>query len=223
MFGNEALDALQSRWSCLTTEEKEAIKTQADQSRDQIHTEARKHRSGKEFHVHMLEAVQNMSLEIAEDIACEIEKPEMVYAIELEILRGVFSPEMLAWERACGHLDAAINDPIVKLNPAVLSVLSEVYTSALDADLSTKTGSLLFGVQRAIQENISKRASDNAKKKNSAAREFVADAYKNRDDMEQSKASFSKQYALLVKQKFGVIIGGDTIARDWLPKSGIGK
>ena len=54
--------------------------------------------------------------------------------------------------------------------------------------------------------------------KNVAMREWVLSEWKSRPDQSQGKAAFSRQYSLLVKQKSGLLVNPDTIARDWLPK-----
>jgi hypothetical protein len=59
-----------------------------------------------------------------------------------------------------------------------------------------------------------------AGKKNANIREWVLEQWESRNDKGQSKASFSKQYASLVKSKYQITIGADTIARDWLPRGG---
>jgi len=80
--------------------------------------------------------------------------------------------------------------------------------------------------QEALKRGVSQIASDNAKSKNARARAWVLSEWLNRDDQGQSKASFARQYAALVKTKFRDTDKGkdqtvtpETIARDWLPKT----
>lgn len=55
--------------------------------------------------------------------------------------------------------------------------------------------------------------------KNEPIREWVMNAWKNREDKGQSKAAFSREYVKLVKHKFGQLVTAETIARAWLPKT----
>lgn len=54
--------------------------------------------------------------------------------------------------------------------------------------------------------------------KNVAVREWVLSEWEKRPDKSQGKAAFSRQYSQLVKQKKGLVVNPDTIAREWLPK-----
>jgi hypothetical protein len=61
-----------------------------------------------------------------------------------------------------------------------------------------------------------------AMKKNEDPKEWVLQQWKDRPDPGQSKRSFGRQYAPLVKKKFpkkaSAAVTPETIARDWLPK-----
>lgn len=57
-----------------------------------------------------------------------------------------------------------------------------------------------------------------AMSKNEAARNWVINEWSGRVDRGQSKASFARQYAPLLKAKFRLGVTTDTIKRDWLPK-----
>lgn len=65
----------------------------------------------------------------------------------------------------------------------------------------------------------STRARKSAQSKNAEPRAWVLSEWQNRTDKGQSKASFARQYAPLVKAKFDVLVNADTISRDWLPKA----
>ncbi|MFO1245498.1 MAG: hypothetical protein U1E71_10005 [Ramlibacter sp.] len=58
-----------------------------------------------------------------------------------------------------------------------------------------------------------------ASAKNAHPRAWVVEQWRDRKDKNQSKASFARQHASLVKNKFKVSVSADTIARDWIPKS----
>ena len=55
-------------------------------------------------------------------------------------------------------------------------------------------------------------------KKNKYIRAWVLSEWEIRSDLCQSKNSFGKQYAQLVKKKYEIAITSETISRDWLPK-----
>ena len=71
---------------------------------------------------------------------------------------------------------------------------------------------------KALEIGYSQHKSDIAKAKNVEPRTWVSDAWKNRNDRGQSKASFSRMFAPLVKKTFDLGVTAETIARDWLPK-----
>ncbi len=73
--------------------------------------------------------------------------------------------------------------------------------------------------EKALTLGYSQYKSEIAKGKNSGARNWVVEQWKSRTDRAQSKASFGIQYASLVKKQFGLTVTGNTISRDWLPKS----
>jgi hypothetical protein len=64
--------------------------------------------------------------------------------------------------------------------------------------------------------SIALAASRAAKSKNQPARDWVASEWRNRADKGQSKASFARMLAPLVKKKFGVSVTPDRIARYWV-------
>ena len=68
----------------------------------------------------------------------------------------------------------------------------------------------------------STRARKSAQSKNAEPRAWVLSEWQNRTDKGQSKASFARQYATLVKKRFpkdSAAVTPETIARDWLPKA----
>ncbi len=79
-------------------------------------------------------------------------------------------------------------------------------------------GLIEFAGRRALKEGVSRRTSDAAKSKNAKPREWVRNEWASRSDKGQSKASFARQYAPLVKKRFGVDVTPEQISRVWLPK-----
>lgn len=74
--------------------------------------------------------------------------------------------------------------------------------------------------EQATKQAISQRAADIARQKNAKERAWVLKEWESRTDLDQSKASFARQYVPLVKQRFGKRVTEDTIKHDWLPKTG---
>lgn len=224
MIKDETVEALAKQWDGLTRCEKDAVITEAEVMRKHVRAEmeSRFEPVGIEGSLHW--SFINSSYEIAKGIAEGFgSDPDFVYAVELATLKAALSPKMLAWEHARQYLFKALNDPYVMDNPATAELFLHAYSEVLDASPFTQKDDLFWRMKYfAAKEKISDRASSAAKSKNAVAREFVVTAYNNRTDKGQSKASFSTQYAGLVKSKFQIIIGADTIARDWLPKSGKG-
>lgn len=73
-------------------------------------------------------------------------------------------------------------------------------------------------VQLVREQSRSQCASRAATEKNAVAREWVCAAWAGRSDASQSKGSFARQYAALLKQRFGVSLTDRQIAERWLPK-----
>ncbi len=74
---------------------------------------------------------------------------------------------------------------------------------------------------KALELGYSQHKSNIAKSKNAQPRAWVLSEWNNRQDKGQSKASFARQYAPMVKKRFpkdSAAVTPETIARDWLPK-----
>ena len=75
--------------------------------------------------------------------------------------------------------------------------------------------------KKALEIGYSQHKSAVAKSKNAEPRAWVLSEWTNRQDRGQSKASFARQYAPMVKKRFpkdSAAVTPETIARDWLPK-----
>lgn len=81
------------------------------------------------------------------------------------------------------------------------------------------TWEFLFAIQKmAFLAGMSHDKRMTAQKKHLKPKEWVLQHWEARTDLGQSKASFARQYAPLVKKLFSVTVTPETIARDWLPK-----
>lgn len=84
------------------------------------------------------------------------------------------------------------------------------------------TWEFLFAIQKmAFRAGMSHAKRMTALKKNRKAKEWVNQEWEARTDLGQSKNSFGRQYAPMVKKRFpkdSAAVTPDTIARYWLPK-----
>ena len=73
--------------------------------------------------------------------------------------------------------------------------------------------------QRFLDRSIASYRAEIARSKNAAPRAWCLSQWESRTDKGQSKASFARQYAPMVKKSFSLIVTPETIARDWLPRA----
>jgi hypothetical protein len=122
-----------------------------------------------------------------------------------------------AWDRVCVILQAAMVDPVICKSQSAVEFL-QIMHSVANTTCGTEDVDGVMQVFRPVF--ASQRAFDNSaiSKPPSSARRWVRDEWFDRTDKGQSKAAFARQYSALVKQKYGISVTPDTIARDWLPK-----
>jgi len=120
-----------------------------------------------------------------------------------------------AWLRIVDVMDLALLNPGITNNAHAAEFCSMVRQLAVCARGYSTIDQVLAPLKTAAK---SMHASDVASKKNADPRAWVLKEWSGRTDHGQSKASFARQYASLVKAKFGLDVTPDTIARDWLPK-----
>lgn len=70
--------------------------------------------------------------------------------------------------------------------------------------------------QKFVEQAHSAHKAEIARSKNAAARAWVLEQWLGRADKKQSKASFGRQFAHLVKINFDASVAPETIYRDWL-------
>ncbi len=70
--------------------------------------------------------------------------------------------------------------------------------------------------QKFVEQAHSAHKAEIARAKNAAARAWVLEHWLGRADKKQSKASFGRQFAHLVKINFDASVAPETIYRDWL-------
>ena len=107
-----------------------------------------------------------------------------------------------------------VNQEWMRLFPSAAERVNRIW--------ETSSSGLAVGMFEAGQKiERSTRARKSAQSKNAEPRAWVLSEWQNRTDKGQSKASFAKQYAPLVKKRFpkdSAAVNPETIARDWLPK-----
>ena len=143
------------------------------------------------------------------------------YLLELGILESLQDPRVLAIEALARHLLAAFDDTAIHANSGVVALLQHAWDE-LDYMDSQSTPSEIFHVMRheAAKTAVSQRSAQAARSKNIEPRAWVATKWAARIDRGQSKSSFARQYAPLVKKQYGLDVTPDTIARAWLSKAG---
>lgn len=113
----------------------------------------------------------------------------------------------------------ACEDEAIIASPATLTLAKAIAAFLAEASIGANIHEVFEPLTaQAAKEAISNEKRNAARSKNSTERQFVLSAWESRTDKGQSKASFARQYAGLVKTKFLTEVTADTIARDWLPK-----
>ncbi len=143
------------------------------------------------------------------------------WAFECASLERLFSPEGMAWEMAQRHIEAAMADPRIAANPDVVEMLSDALLCIDWNVYGRPPGENVWHwlvSHESVQKARSHQASQAAKAKNAKPRQWVINQWRDRTDVSQSKSSFARQYASLVKTNYRLEVTPETIARDWLPK-----
>jgi hypothetical protein len=138
-------------------------------------------------------------------------EPEAVAIVEAYFLEE----DERAWLRIVDAMDLALLNPGITNNAHAADFCSIVRQLALSARGSSTIDQVLAPLKKAAK---SMHASDAASKKNEQARAWVAQQWRDRSDLAQSKAAFANDIAPMVRKKFSNGLTADTIARYWLPK-----
>ncbi len=227
MISDERRIQILENWERLTQEEKDDIKRQAEQLRaEAANWGPFYHWQFCRLHEHSGEVAFAMALHAKNGF---VDSPKSfkhvkdigVPAFEVEILNELRSPEILALNRICSYLDRALCDPIVNQSFDAIELIESWFARISETAFGLRSSDEINPNPRKIAKSaISRHSAENAANKNSEPREWVREQWKKRTDLKQSKASFARQYVHLVKDKYKVKVTAETIARDWLPKSG---
>jgi len=128
----------------------------------------------------------------------------------------MFNPKTKAWMRITEVINVAQSDPAIADNPDAMEFLAMMKTLSDEAWGHWNIRNVLKPLVDFLK---SENASFAASQKNEEPRKWVLSEWLNRPDQGQKKAPFSRQYALLVKKKFGLIVLPEQISRNWLPKT----
>lgn len=120
-----------------------------------------------------------------------------------------------AWDRVAQRLGELVLDADITKNSATVELLLIVKSLAETVDGSEDIDEVMGYFEPVFN---SQKASDNsaASKPSPEARWWVCAEWANRKDPKQSKRAFAREYRVLVKKKFDVLITEETIYRDWL-------
>lgn len=140
--------------------------------------------------------------------------------LKLALLYEFLSPHYVATATACRHLFAAINDPIVAENPAILALLQETLVEVQGSHGETPYDSFFWQIKRgAGKAAVSERASKNVGARYTKTREakaWVASEWLANTDYPGGKSKFAQNQIAKVRERFGVEVTHPTIYRDWL-------
>ncbi|MFC7433584.1 hypothetical protein ACFQNJ_03575 [Hydrogenophaga bisanensis] len=128
---------------------------------------------------------------------------------------AVFCAETWAWIALRMKLEDILKDPRIEFNPEVVRFVGSMLDLVKSASGHSDYRTVLLPLETQFKRE---QASRSASSKNAAEREWVRREWRNRSDKGQSKASFARQHAQLVKAKFGTDVTSEQIAREWLPK-----
>lgn len=128
---------------------------------------------------------------------------------------AVYSVETLAWNELFWKLKTAKDDPKIEFNQEVVRFIDSMIALIAPASGHWDFERVFAPLETRLKSEHASRA---AKKKNAAPRSWVQREWGDRTDRGQSKASFARQYAPLVKKRFDLDVTQETIKRDWLPK-----
>jgi len=219
MLSLEEMKRVGEEWAAMSPAQKEELQSKVLALRV-------KARKSEPFKVRILETWRLNSDEICEESwnwypVDDYFGEGVSWAVEAAYLERLFSPQVMAWEAAQRHVEAALSDPLVCASPVVRGMF-EVIAVVIDdnsvygPDVSNVWEGLISNLARKQARTAQARLS--AMSKNANPRNWVFREWGKRTDQGQSKAAFARQYSALVKAKFGIEVTPETIARDWLPK-----
>lgn len=221
MLGQDEFRRVGEEWSAMSPSQQHEV-------RERLEIVRRQAKARGPFSVATLRSWQEMSGSICEESATWLWPtqfaPGVEAAFECAILERLLSaPEVMAWEALNRHLQAALGDPAIKSEPTVRGMVEDVLGVIEDnADWAQTDGEPpLWGFlshHEAAKQARSFNARMAARSKNAIPRAWVVSEWNDRTDRGQSKASFGKQYASLVKARFDVDVTPEQIYRAWLPK-----
>lgn len=155
-------------------------------------------------------------------VPLDAEREMLIDWFEGILLMTMMESSVVSWAHVCTHLLRAQEDPVVRANPLAVVFLEEAWIEAEDAFGAFDESALFRRIKSEAAEAAKSESASKGGQARSAnfekARAWVQEEWKNRTDTAQSKASFGRQYAPLVKRKFKKItsITDGTISRDWL-------
>ncbi len=128
-------------------------------------------------------------------------------------------PDTKGGLRLLSLLQEACEDEVIIASPAALALAKALTALLADSSIGATVDEAFKPITSlAKKQAISDDRQKAAKSKNLTERNFTLAAWQSREDKGQKKAAFGRQYANLIKSKYGTVVTPETIARDWLPK-----
>ena len=127
-----------------------------------------------------------------------------------------------SWDRLMEYLASALEDPVIQENIAVSEFLQIMRSVAESTDARDDIDSVMavfggvFASKHAWINGINSRPDP-------TYRRWVEHQWRMTWDQSKGKQAFARWAAVQLKDKFGVKVSVDTIARAWLPRCGAGS
>lgn len=161
----------------------------------------------------VMAGIREVMRDVAEALARERKK--IASSIELALNHSDAKGGM----RLLSRLQEACEDEVIIASPAALALAKAMTALLADSSIGATVDEAFMPISsQAKKEAISDDRRKAARSKNLTERTFTVNAWQSREDKGQKKAAFARQYANLIKSKYGTVVTPETIARDWLPK-----
>lgn len=149
-----------------------------------------------------------------------IRLPELQAEISRIVNVTMNNPDVVAGLALLQILNDACDDPRIKASPKILYHIEVIRDRLSNASIGADDEEIHAPlISEIAKQSISNDRRNAAASKNSAPRKWVLKEWEIRSDKGQSKASFARQHAPFVKNKFKLNVTPETISRDWLPKA----
>ena len=146
----------------------------------------------------------------------ESPKDEFSQEFWLEYVQDSESPLGAAWDRIVDTLMEAVTDPTISNNQVAVEFLHIVCSLAQGADPRTNINDVLSPLKYTFQKQMAYDNKVVSQGKFDEAKFWMLGDLEKNGGAKGSKNKIAKDYAIKIKNKFGLTVSADTIARHWL-------